>query len=152
MTHHISVRVYGTPAAQGSKRHLGNGVMVESSKKVKPWRADVVNATRGLLDHMPDWTPLTGPVAVHIRFYFSRPKSHYGTGKNADVLKPSAPVWVTSRAAGDADKLIRSTQDALVTAGAIADDSLIAHLWATKTYVDGARLPGAEIHIEELTT
>ena len=34
----VSFNVIGIPGAQGSKRHVGNGVMVESSKKVKPWR------------------------------------------------------------------------------------------------------------------
>ena len=40
----LTFRVYGTPAPQGSKRHVGRGVMVESSKKVAPWRQDVVAA------------------------------------------------------------------------------------------------------------
>ena len=30
--------VLGLPAPQGSKRHVGEGRMVESSKRVKPWR------------------------------------------------------------------------------------------------------------------
>lgn len=34
----------GTPAPQGSKRHVGRGIMIESSRKVRPWRAAVVAA------------------------------------------------------------------------------------------------------------
>lgn len=39
-------------------------------------------------------TPLTGPLEAILYFYFSRPKNHYGTGKNSDVLKPlTAGNW-----------------------------------------------------------
>lgn len=35
---------------------------------------------------------LKGPVSVDCVFYKSRPKSHYGTGKNAGKIKKSAPA------------------------------------------------------------
>ena len=38
--------VFGLPAPQGSKRHVGEGRMVESSKRVKPWRRQVAAAYR----------------------------------------------------------------------------------------------------------
>ena len=42
--------VRGDPAPQGSKKFVGmaggRGLMVESSKRVKPWRQDVVAAAR----------------------------------------------------------------------------------------------------------
>lgn len=31
-----TIIVHGIPAPQGSKRHVGNGVLLESSKMVKP--------------------------------------------------------------------------------------------------------------------
>ena len=37
----LTIVAYGQPAPQGSKRHVGKGVMVESSKKLRPWRQDV---------------------------------------------------------------------------------------------------------------
>lgn len=37
MTRRFSV--LGLPAPQGSKTHVGEGRMVESSKRVKPWHA-----------------------------------------------------------------------------------------------------------------
>ena len=144
----LAFYVHGIPGAQGSKVNYGKGRMVESSKRVKPWRADVVNAARNTVD--PDWKPLTGPVWVSFSFTFPRPKSHYGTGKNSDKLKPSAPTFVTSRQWGDADKLVRSSADALVTAGLIADDSLIVSLLASKTYAVDREPPGAYIQIQEL--
>ena len=37
----ITFEVYGQPAPQGSKRHVGGGRMIESSKAVAPWREAV---------------------------------------------------------------------------------------------------------------
>ena len=62
--------------------------MVESSKRVKPWRRQVAAAYR---DHCFG-DMLDGPVSVTVDFYLPRPKSHYGTGRNAGALKPSAPA------------------------------------------------------------
>src|SRR5713226_4632244 len=87
----LTITVHGRPAPQGSKRHVGNGVMIESSKAVKPWREDVKQAG---LEAM-GWGErpcLDGPLRVSMVFTFGRPASHYGTGRNAGRLKPSAPL------------------------------------------------------------
>ena len=116
--------------------------MVESSKRVKPWREDVRQAALDL--HHPT---IVGAVAVRIRFGFPRPKSHFGTGRNASKVKASAPKYCLSRAVGDIDKLTRSTLDALVSAGLLGDDSQVCHLVAERVY---ATRTGALIQIEEL--
>jgi Holliday junction resolvase RusA-like endonuclease len=77
---------------------------------------------------------LDQPVAVRVTFQFARPKSHYGTGRNSGVLKGSAPLWHTS--APDGDKLCRLVGDALVVAGVLADDALIALWRAEKVWGD----------------
>jgi len=137
----LAFRVYGIPAAQGSKRHVGNGVMIESSKKVKPWRQDVVAAAIEAIDRF-GVQQFMGPVKVHITFFFPRPKGHYRTGKFAHELKPSAPVFVATKP--DVDKTVRSTLDALGTAGVYRDDSLVVSLAASKVYDSN---PGAQIAI-----
>lgn len=130
--------VHGTPGAQGSKRHVGHGVMVESSKKVKPWRSDVKAAAEAALLASDDWTaPCRGPVHLVVTFRFTRPRNHYRTGRFTAVLRDGAPLYVTSRSCGDADKLLRATNDALTASGAILDDSLIVTIRASKVY--GAR-------------
>ena len=141
----LHFRVHGTPAPQGSKRHVGGGVMIESSKKVKPWRQDVVAAAVEAAAMAPDFTPFTGPVRAHITFVFSRPKGHFGTGRNAGIVKPSAPVLVSTKP--DIDKLVRSTFDALSTAGIWRDDNLAAKVVAEKVYGDH---PGAIIDLTAL--
>ena len=83
-------------------------------------------------------------------FLFSRPKSHFGTGKNANKLKQKAPEFVTSSATGDIDKLCRSTLDGLsAKAGGtvIKDDSLVVSLKAIKKYAKEDELLGANIFI-----
>lgn len=145
MTGDLEFRVYGLPAPQGSKRHVGHGVMVESSKKVKPWRQDVVQAALDAVRNHQDFAPFTGPVAVRITFYFPRPKYHYGTGRNAGILKPGAPQFQTANP--DLDKCVRSTFDALTTAGVWHDDNLAAEVTARKRF---DTLPGASIRLSPL--
>ncbi|WPR52783.1 RusA family crossover junction endodeoxyribonuclease [Streptomyces sp. S399] len=119
----LTVTVYGLPAPQGSKRHVGGGRMVESSRHVAPWREAVVWALREEIARHPGWRPLTGPLDASMIFSFARPKGHFGTGRNAGALKASAP----SRPAvmPDLSKLARSTEDAITTAGGYADDALL---------------------------
>lgn len=142
MTIWINFHVPGIPAAQGSKRHLGNGVMVESSKRVKPWRTDVRQAA---IDHCPE--PITGPVALDLEFRFPRPKSHHGTGRNANQLKPSAPRAHTQKP--DLDKLARAIGDALAGI-AYRDDSQIIQTLARKAWEDDSWPAGVHITIAEV--
>ena len=142
----IAFYAVGDPAPQGSHRYVGNGVMIESSKRVKPWRAQVAAAAR---DAMVGRDMPTGPVAVTLDVYLPRPASHYGTGRNTGRLRPSAPLWPTSRRLGDADKHARSALDAL-TGIVYTDDSLVVALHVYKTYSDATHPVGARILIDSL--
>jgi crossover junction endodeoxyribonuclease RusA len=127
------------PAPQGSKRHVGNGRMVESSKKVKPWRFAVSQAALETGHEMFD-----GPVYVGITFLFARPKAHYNT---KGILKPNAPFHKVSKP--DIDKLCRSTLDG-ITGILLKDDSQVACLMATKQYANEGEYIGAIITINPL--
>jgi Holliday junction resolvase RusA-like endonuclease len=149
----LSFRVNGRPAPQGSKRYLGRpggkGIVVESSKKVEPWRADVraaaEKAVADLFDDLDEAVFAKGvPVAVQIAFGLPRPKSHYGTGRNADKLKDNAPAYPTGKP--DLDKLERAVLDAL-TGVVWADDSQVAHLSTSKIYDP---TPGAVVYVTEV--
>jgi Holliday junction resolvase RusA-like endonuclease len=127
--------VHGSPAPQGSKKgfynkHTGRVQMVESSKKVKPWRQAVVAQA---LDHV-EGGPFTGALEVRLRFMMARPKGHYGTGRNAGKVKESAPAYPAVMP--DLDKLARSTLDGLGDAGVFTDDSRIVTLRLEKRYTD----------------
>ena len=67
---------------------------------------------------------------------FTRPASHYGTGRNAETLKPTAPARPISRNAGDSDKISRLAMDALDIAGVYNDHSQVALLRIEKRYAD----------------
>ena len=125
------------PAPQGSKRHVGNGVMLESSKNVKPWRYLVQQAA--VATNHPT---ITGPVSLSCVFLFPRPKSHYNT---KGILKPTAPSFHSVKP--DGSKCLRSTEDALVDAGLLQDDARIAISSFTKRYATGSEHPGAIITI-----
>ena len=115
----IHVVVNSRAAPQGSKRHVGNGVMVESSKRVKPYREAVRYA---VLESKWDGVTLEGAIRAEVRFCFRPPKS---------AKKSAKP---TTRSTGDIDKLVRATFDALTDVGLIADDSRVVSLKTSKTY------------------
>lgn len=75
--------------------------------------------------------PKGEPVVVSLWFWRRRPRSHFGTGRNADKIKPSAPLYPTSPP--DIDKLTRAALDAL-TGVAWADDAQVVLVNAYKLY------------------
>ena len=155
----IEIIVLGTPAPQGSKRgfaikakgeYTGKVAQVESSAKVKPWRMAVKYAAMNeiaLIYRSVSWRPMTGPVYLEVTFRLPRPKGHYGTGRNAGLLKASAPWFPFGRP--DLDKLQRSTLDALGEAGIWGDDAQVVTVYAVKVYADDDP-PGATIRVRSL--
>jgi len=65
-----------------------------------------------------DWNPECGAVYAVYRFYFQRPKYHMGTGRNAEKVKPSAPVDHLEKP--DTVNLVKPVEDALT--GILWDD------------------------------
>ena len=125
-----TVFVPGRPAPQGSKRHVGRGIMVESSKAVGPWRA-VVSLTLG--ENVP--APLDGPVAIQADFVMPRPKATPKTKPTPAATKKP-----------DLDKLLRAILDA-GTGIAWRDDSQIVVIAATKRIAELDELPGVTLTI-----
>lgn len=145
----IQFRVDGIPAQMGSKKafavkrkdgSISASVTDDNSKKRQLWANAVSSAAAA---SVPDgFEPIKVPVMVMMVFEFPRPQSHYGTGRNAGKLKPSAPEDHPS--SPDLDKLERCVNDAL-TGIILADDRYICgHVtlrqWTTST-------AGATIHI-----
>lgn len=141
----LSRWVPGRPAPQGSKTYLGRrggrGVLVESSKAVKPWRADVREAFADLPDRSALGLPgFTGPgvaLVVMIVFVMPRPAA---TPKR----KPTPPAVKRP----DLDKLVRAVLDALKSAGVYPDDSQVVTLHAHKRVAELGEPTGAMIHIQ----
>lgn len=112
----ITLEVWGLPGPQGSKRFMGvqggRGRLVESSKKVAPWREAVKWAAIEAMRHAGRVT-LDGPLWASMVFTLPKPKS-------APKLRRTWPDRLP-----DLSKLVRSTEDALTDAGLWADDARV---------------------------
>lgn len=114
----IDIFIPGKPAPQGSKRHVGHGRMVESSKAVGPWRESI----RWALARAPRF-PEGAPVRADLLFVMPRPGSTPRKGPRSTPPAIRKP---------DLDKLARAVLDAVTSAGVWADDSCVTHLSARK--------------------
>ena len=92
------------------------------------------------------WKITEAPVWLAIECIFARPAGHFGSGKNAHRLKPSAPKWPTSRANGDRTNLLKSIEDAL-TGVVWHDDSQVVDGPVRKAYGDSDLI---RIYVHEL--
>lgn len=140
----IEITIPGTPVPQGSKRVVptprGPRAVEGNEYRLLPWRAAVA---AGAKYAMGEDEPLAGPVRLDVVFTFGRPHYHFGTGRNAERLKPSAPTFRSQ--APDLDKLLRAVFDGL--AGIVfRNDAQVADVRATKRY--GA--PSARITVHPL--
>lgn len=128
--------VIGTPAPQGSKRHVGHGILKESSVKLAPWREAVTYAARHWMQQRGLSAPaLSGPISYSMIFTLRRPK------------RPKYSVPATPP---DISKLQRSTEDALTDAGIWEDDGRVVQAAAYKVFVgheDALDVPGAVIRV-----
>jgi Holliday junction resolvase RusA-like endonuclease len=146
----ISFTVPGIPQPQGSKKPLGRSktgkmIMAEDNEALKPWRAVAIFAAREATAQFLGWKPMDEAVEVTAWCYFTRPAWHYGTGRNAGLVKPSAPKWPAVKP--DGDKLGRAIGDALTQAGVLLDDSRIVDWHIHKRY---GRTPRIEIRVSPM--
>ena len=123
--------------------------MVESSKRVGPWRESICWQSR----EQYKGEPLEGPLEISVTFWLPRPQAHYRMidGQVSNRLKPGKPLFTTAATQGDVDKVLRSTFDGLAvkTGGCIAqDDSQFVRLkLVEKRYVTETEGPGALIQV-----
>lgn len=118
--------VRGEPGPQGSKSGFirqGKVVMVESSKKVEPWRKLVAATARGITG--PSWVPLNGPLIADMVFTWAKPKG----SKAWEAWHPRYP---------DLDKLLRSTFDGMSAGKVWADDARVVALRRAEKLYEGS--------------
>lgn len=143
MTGDVVLQVVGLPAPKGSKSAQmrgGRAFVIEGASKeqrarLEQWDNAVATAARDWLGEHPQ-SPLDGPLSVDLVFRFpsvkSAPDRHFHT---------STP---------DADKLMRSTGDALKHAGMIRDDSLFVRVSIEKRYAEAGESIGCSIRLRSL--
>lgn len=146
----LDVFVAGRPAPQGSKHarpifkgrgaakvFTGKVVNVESSKSgVDAWRGDVRTAC---LTAWAGQAPLDGPLVLEVEFIRKRP---------AGAPKSYTPDANTQP---DLSKLVRSTEDAITSAGVWADDGRVVRTVSSKRCAEIGEVPGAHIRIGRRT-
>ena len=131
----VYITIPGKPVAKNRPRFAKRGKFVttysdqetEESKFYMLAREQVLKQIKN---------PLTGPIIVRAIFSFERPKSHYGTGKNAEILKPSALKSYEHTGKPDVDNCIKFALDCL-NGLAWADDKQIVSIRIDKQWVQG---------------
>lgn len=156
----LTITVYGEPAAQGSKKYAGHrtnrstgrttAVLIEQSKKVKPWRAQVTEAARqalvaGHVGLAPIHRPqLTAPLLVDVTFTVPKPARIPKGRRGLPATRP------------DLDKMLRALFDGITDSKVWQDDGLVVEVRSRKVYpgMHPAALdrPGAAIRIWEITS
>ena len=128
----IKLSILGEPKAQKRHRHVRMGNFVRQYDPSASDKGDFLS----IVQYNAPKEPFCGALAVAIRFYFTRPKSHFKTGKNSHVMKDTAPLWHTSKP--DVDNMAKFLMDSLNKIY-WKDDSYIADCCITKQYDDKPR-------------
>jgi Holliday junction resolvase RusA-like endonuclease len=131
--------VLGRAQPAGSKRAFairkggvltGKVAVTDAAKGSRSWKQEVRSAAFNAAE-ASGWKMKRGPLRLSVVFLFTRPASHFGSGKNADTVKASAPNYPAVKP--DATKLVRAVEDALT--GLIwLDDAQIIDQDVTKRY------------------
>jgi Holliday junction resolvase RusA-like endonuclease len=71
------------------------------------------------------------PAELHVTVHLARPRSHFGTGRNAALVRPAAPCFPVARP--DWDNYAKTVSDAL-NGVAYSDDGQVVSARVTKLY------------------
>ena len=127
MTSELTFKVYGSPKPQARPRHYQGRVYSPMSD----WRNLVkVMAIAEKLKRKQ----FSGPLQICLAFYFTRPRSHYRSGKFKHLLKDDAAKYCMNPY--DLDNLDKAVLDALTDSGLIADDRIVVNLSSCKNWDD----------------
>jgi len=134
----ISFFVPGKPKAL--KRHRSFRPPNGQPRQVDPSKNDKADFLAIAMQHRPHGA-IEVPICLHLVCVFPRPKSHYRTGRNAHVLKDTAPFWHSS--APDWDNVAKFVGDAL-NGIFWKDDRLIVRGSVESIY---GKVPGIHVRI-----
>ena len=137
---HMAVPLRAIPGSNAKKGFVnprtGRVIIVDKAKGKANFTAEVKVYASCRAEELA-WQPATGAVMASYRFFFARPQSHYGSGKNADKLKPSAPELHIQRP--DLTNLLKCMEDALK--GIVwRDDCHVSEIDAVKFWDDHDRI------------
>ena len=101
--------ITGQPIAKKAPRFARMGKFVKTYQPADVKAEESIYLMK-LKESLPDRV-FYGNVAVNVRFYMQRPKTHVGTGKNKNRLKENAPVFCDKKP--DIDKAIAILRQAM---------------------------------------
>jgi Holliday junction resolvase RusA-like endonuclease len=136
----IKFTVYGEPKSQKRHRHSRVGKFV---KTYDPSTYEKDDFLIMCLKNRPK-VPITSPIFIKICFEFTRPKSHYRTGKFKHLVKDGSPELHISKP--DIDNLVKFVLDSLNKVY-FKDDSQICKILATKKYTNETPKTTVEITV-----
>jgi len=127
----INKHIKGTPKAQPRVKATmrGRHAGVYTPKTADEWKHEIAVSLRPYSGRM-----IEGAFSADLCFYFNRPKAHFGTGKNSNVIKPSAPRRHLQKP--DVDNLAKAVLDVLTQIKFWKDDSQIRRLTIEKAWAD----------------
>ena len=132
----VQITVIGEARGMGSKiavtsRRTGRAIVIDVGQaKLRKWQASV----RQEMMAKRRAAALAGPMQMALRHWVRRPKSHYGTGRNAKQLKDSAPEFPES--GPDLDKILRAIQDCGTRIWWEDDDQVGSFALLDRVYID----------------
>lgn len=143
----VAFTAYGIAQPAGSKTvgfaKSGQHFVRDSAKGSAGWKKTVAQVAGA---EMIGRELLAGPLLLEVTFWMPRPKGHYGTGRNAERLKDSAPRYPIVKP--DTTKLLRALEDAL-TGIVWRDDAQIVTQIVQKSYGTPARAEVRVVPVQE---
>jgi len=146
--------VAGHPIPQGSKRAFkapGGRIVLreDAGARHEQWRGHVADEARAAMrDAGIFGQKETGPLAVSLTFHMVRGVGMYGSGRNEQVVKASAPKFPVKPP--DVDKLTRAVFDAL-THIVWVDDAQVVVTTQRKVFCDRfTETPGVHVVVRRV--
>jgi len=108
----IILTVLGSPKALKRHRTVRVGKHKQTTVNYDPSAGDKKDFL-AIVQHKAPKKLITGPVSLMVCCYFPRPKGHYGTGRNANVLKERYKIDERYTKTPDGDNLLKFIADSL---------------------------------------
>jgi len=125
----MKIVIPGKPIAKKRPRFARRGKYVctynDQEKEEERIKLHIIGQSKG--------KKFKGPVAVSILFLMPRPKNHFGTGRNKDKLKETAPFFCATKP--DIDNLEKMVFDC-INQLLWTDDARVVESHCTKIYSD----------------
>ena len=141
----MRIIIKGKPTAKSRVRFARRGNYVHTYNDQVKLEGDFILQTKPQI-----YASFPSAVFVAFHFYFKRPKSHFGTGKNSAKIKDKAPYFHVTKP--DLTNLEKFVEDCINQIETWVDDSYIVGKYSTKQYSENGIEEYTEIEIRDETS